>query len=363
MLTRHHGLVILLLFAVVGHASLSDWIFERRSPGFQIGFALILAPIVLVMLGEWIAQDAETRRWRRGGFAIAIVGAVWHLILDAACLALPWIGAAEWKFGLGGAALGALVMALALRQAWRGWRNPYEPEPDPAALPPPVGLLARLGREASLMGGTSIALMLISLGMVAMACVGLARHPQRPPLSVIGAAGFFALCAAAGLWMGLERRAMLLGLPAPLAGLRWRSRRRPVVVAAREGLAQLTRHGATIYAWADIDGLSLGQLYNNAALFVTLREGAPAEWRPAPGRLAEPGEEAKRLRSEQRGRSVQRALCGADLAIMSVLTEEGPGILSRQVGEALGDPTHRASLPTVDAFMERMALRGTTKES
>lgn len=360
MLTRHHGLLILLLFSVVGHASLSDHFFGRERPWFQVGFALILAPIVLVLLGEWTAQDAQTTAWRRRGWAVAIVGAVWHLALDAGCLALPWLGSVEWKFSLLGAALGALVMSLALRRALRGWRSPDEPEPDPAAAPPPTGLFGWVAREASLLGGTSIALMLISFGMVAMACVGMLRHPGVPPLKIVGAALFFMLCGLAGFGMGLERRALLLGLPAPLARLRLR--RRAVVVAAREGVVQLNRQGALVYGWEYVTGISLGQMYNNAAVFVSLADGAVPTWRPALGRLAEPGEEEKRLRSEQRGRLVQRALSGADLAILSVFTEEGPGVLARQLKEALEDPIHRMNLPPAEVFMQRMALRGTTRE-
>ena len=66
---------------------------------------------------------------------------------------------------------------------------------------------------------------------------------------------------------------------------------------------------------------------------------------PKVGRpLPDPARWAKR---EAWNRSVQRALTDSDLAIMGVLTKEGPGVLLQQVKGALTDSVARARLPTL----------------
>lgn len=359
MLIRHRGLIIFLLFAVVGHAQLLDlWLgppAQREPPMRELGFALIFAPILLVLVGEWIADEASSRRGERLGWGITLAGAVWHLGLDLLCLMLPWRGAAEWRFGLLGAAVGAIVMGLVLRRALRGLRaqDPSE-EPDPAVAPPGEGVLGRLGREAALVGGTPIAVGLISLGFVGMAIVGAVRRPDGLGV-LLASGGFFVLCAAVAVWMGLSRRAMLLGRPDPLARLRPRFLRRAVVLPTREGLAQLTRRGATVYPWDAITDVSLAEVYGNPAVLVRLRDDVVVRRCVLAGSTVEDdlAPHDRWARSEARGRRMQRALFGADLAILGTLTEEGAGVLRRQIEAALQDPA--APLPALAAELAKRA--------
>lgn len=85
----------------------------------------------------------------------------------------------KWKAGVAGAAAGAAVMSLVLRPAWRGFCDPDVPDPNLWVAPPGETLFGRFQRELSLFGGTAFALLTISLGFVALALVGLARHPER----------------------------------------------------------------------------------------------------------------------------------------------------------------------------------------
>ena len=359
MLTRHRGLIIFLLFAVVGHAGLLDaWLgpsVRRGSPASELGFVLILAPILLVLLGEWVADDATSRRWQRAGWGTAALGALWHLGLDAACLMLPWLGFGQWRFGLAGAAVGAVVMALVLRHAVRALvaEDPDAAEPDPAVAPPGEGWLGRLSREAQLFGGTPIAVGLVSLGFVALAGLGLwhgSHDPKGATGTLLAAGGFFLLCAGVALWMGLSRRAMLLGLPSPLAHLRPRFLRRAVVLPTAEGLAQLDRRGATLYPWDAVLSVGLAEIYGNPAVLVRLRDDVVVQ-RLQPGESLEA--HARWARRQARGRKLQRALTGADLAVLEPLTEEGAGVLMRQLEAALKDPEARAALPGVAAEQAR----------
>lgn len=370
MLTRNRGLIIFVLLAVAGHISLIEILLalgssgQRGSSMSQSGFVLIIAPILLVLLGEWIADDASSVRWQRLGWGVAFAGALWHLALDAGCLLLPWLGSTSGgvlAFAIGGALAGAVVMALVLRRAWRGLtsEDPDAPGPDPSVVPPDERWPGRLTREAALVGGTPIALFLVSLGFVGMAFVGIFyRHWHRPAAlgPLLLSAGFFGLCGAVAVWMGLERRALLLGQPAPLAHLRPRWLRRAVALATREGLAMVelrgARRAALVYPWEALTRVSVGEMYGNAVVFVHLRPDVVVR-RCALGGAPRPREEwATR---EARARSLQRVLTGADLAIMSVLTDEGPGVLARQLESALQDPAARASLPGVE---EELIRRG-----
>lgn len=358
MLTRHRGLLIFVLFAVVGHAGLLDaWlgpVKQRGSPASELGFALIFAPIVLVLVGEWVADDAFSRRWQRLGWGVAIFGALWHLGLDAACLLLPWLGVSEWRLGLAGAAAGAGVMALVLRHAVRAFRaeDPDAAEPDPAVAPAREGLLGRLGREARLLGGTPIAIGVVSLGFVGMAGYAMVLHPERLDGGLLAAAGFFLLCAGIALWSGLSRRASLLGLPSPLGRLMPRFLRRTVVLPTAEGLAVIARRGVTIYPWDAVQSVALGEIYGNPAVLVQLRTDAAVRRWPEP--TTEPPAQRERwAQKEARGRQMQRALTGADLVIMSVLTEEGPGVLMKQLLAVLREPASRAALPGVASEQAR----------
>lgn len=344
MLTRHPGLFIVLLFSVAAHASLTDRWFAHVPHGKQLGFALLFAPILIVMLGEWIAQDATGVVWRRRGSALALTGALLHLLLDGASLAL--LGqrlASPWLVGLGGGA-GALLMAWIAYRAWRGVVSPggHESSEDPAASPPPAGWLPRLLREASLFGSTAAMVCLVGLGMVALAAVGLWRHPEAWP-KMIGAASFFILCALVGVWMGLDRRAMLLRQPPPFLRLRPRWLQRSIVVPTQEGLALLGRKGATIYSWEAIRAVSLGEYANNPAVFIDLGDST------IPRRFLPDGSEADPdpvwLRRQSKNHSLQRMLAGCDLLIMGVMTEAGPGVLADQISTLLCDYEGRAKLP------------------
>ena len=357
MLIRHRGLIIFLLFAVVGHAGLLDLVLGpakgRGSPASELGFALIFTPILLVLAGEWVADDAFSRRWQRLGWGVVIAGALWHLGLDAACLLLPWLGAREWLLGLAGAAAGAGVMALVLRHAVRAYRteDPDAVEPNPTVVPAGEGPLGRLAREAQLLGGTPIAVGLISLGFVALVGYSGVRHPERLDGSLLAAGGFFLLCAGIALGSGLSRRASLLGLPSPLGRLVPRFLRRTVVLPTAEGVAVLGRGGATIYPWDAVQSVGLGELYGNPAVLVQLRADVAVQRWPAP--TEPPAQRERWAKKEARGRSVQRALTGSDLVITSTLTEQGPGVLLKQLAAVLREPASRAALPGVAAEQAR----------
>lgn len=343
MLTRHHGLLVLLLFAVAAHASLVERWFGRQPPGFQIGFALLFAPILLVLLGEWIAGDAQTTTWQRRGWMVAGVGAAWHWVLDLASLSLLGQPGLPTGLLLGGVAVGALVMGLVLRRAWRGVFRPDVPDMDPSQVVEEESLWARAQREATLVGGTPLTLFLISLGFVAMAALGLMRSPDAWP-KLLSAGGFFALCGAIAVWMGLERRAMLLRQPSPFAGLRPRWMQRALFVAAQDGLALLERKGATVYAWEDVRAVSLGEYQGNAAVFVEFAQTA------TPQRLSSQGKsipaDAAWLRKLAWNRQIQRAMCDCDLLILGTATRSGPGVLADEISRLLTDYDARAALPT-----------------
>lgn len=343
MLTRHHGLLILLLFAVAAHATLVQRWLGREPPWMQIGFAILFAPIVLALLGEWIAGDATTPTWQRRGWMLALLGAGWHLLLDALCLVLLNQQEGPRLLLIGGAVLGAAVMSLVLRRAWKGIQDPAAPEPDLSAPAKNETAWGRIAREAALFGGTPLVLILISLGFVVMAGVGMARNPHAWA-KLVGAGGFFALCGLVGVWMGLERRAMHLRQPSPFAGLRPRWMQRSLVVAAQDGLALLDRKGATLYAYEDIRAVSLGELQGNAAVFIELSA------RATPRRLSIDGtplpEDAAWLRKQAWNRNVQQSLCGCDLALMGVMTRSGPGVLAEEIGTLLTDYEARALRPT-----------------
>lgn len=347
MFFRNLWLKIPLLFAVVGHAQLFESLTHRAPPGWQIGLVLTIGAVVLPLLGEWIAEDASSLNWRRMGWRVAAFGAGVHLLLDTACLALPWVGGAEWKAGLAGALVGAVIMLVLLRGYLGALRDP-EGLPPPAWMPTGDSLPARLWREAHHMGGTAILVMLIGWAFVAVAAVVLLRRPAaRDDMKLWLGLLFFAGCTVAGLGMGLERRAMVLGLPAPLASLRPRWLRRATFVATREGLLFVDRRGATLYRWNQVAAVSPGTLFNNAALFVDLIEEA------APERVRG-DDEARALAQERKARAFNRGVHGVDLTIMSMFTEHGPGPLERQLREALADPATQECLPRVEEEIRRI---------
>lgn len=347
---------MLLFPAVAAHSLLMDRWFARQPPGSYVGFAVLFAPILLVLVGEWIATDAGTQHWGRRGFAVVALGALWHLMLDGACLGAVRGSQALWS--VLSVLLGGAIMALIFRGALRGMADPAAalagPKigPDIGPATHAGGWVDRCAREASLFGGTAIALVLVSMAFVAMAAVGLWRHP-REVAGILAAGGFFLLCGAVGVWMGLDRRALLLGRPSPAAGLWPRFLRRSVVVATQQGLAQVTRRGATVYAWESIRAVELGEFYGNAAVLIGLSD------EPVVSRFDRTGQalpaDPRWAAREAWNRDVQRQLSGFDLAVMGVLTESGPGVLARQVVDLLTNYDARAALPTVAQAVSDLA--------
>lgn len=361
MLTRNPGLMLVLLFAVAAHASLTDrWLTDVQH-GKQLGFAILLAPILLILLGEWITQDAAALVWQQRGCRITLLGALWHLILDGASLALLGTGLPSVALVAAGALAGALLAAWVAQQALRRLRKAgtEDSDADPSQAPPPRGWLARIAREASLFGSTAAMVCLVGLGMVAMAAVGLWRHPEAWP-KLLGAAAFFALCGLVGVWMGLDRRAMLLRQPSPFARFRPRFLRRSRAIPTQEGLALIGRRGATIYVWESITAVSLGEYQGSPALFLNFGPAA------VPQRLLPDGSPAQDdptwLRRQRRNQELMRLLAGCDLVIMSVLTEQGPGVLAEQISRLLCDYEGRAQLPTCAAALRELGAAGTRRD-
>lgn len=357
MLTRNPGLIIVLLPAVAAHAGLTDRWFSSVVHGKQIGFAILFAPILTVMLGEWIAQDAESARWQRRGSAISLLGALWHLMLDGASLSL--LGQPQktpWLVGLG-AIGGALLMAWLAYRAWRGMLSPgtHTGQADPSQPTSPLGPLGRLWREASLFGSTAAMVCLVGVGMVGLAAVGFLRHPEAWP-GLLGAAAFFALCGVVGLWMGLDRRAMLLRQPSPFAGLRPRWLVRSRVLPTQEGLAVITRKGATLYVWEDITSVSLGEYQNNSAVFLDLKSMSLPKRILADGSVA--SQDPSWQRRQRWNHELQRTLAGCDFLIMGVLTQAGPGVLAEQISTLLTDYEGRAKLPDCAAALREFQRLG-----
>lgn len=351
MLTQHLGLKIFLLLAVVGHAGFVQALLGREPPWMQVGFTVIFAPIVLVLVGEWIAADAESTKGRRLGFGLAAVGASGHLLLDLCCLSLPYLHVPDWKWGLGGVACGALVMGLALRHAVRGLRTPDAPAPDLSEpLPMSASRLARLARAAAQVGGTWIAVLCVSLGFVGMGIWGLFRR-QKLEGGLLFAIAFFALCALVAVWAGLDRRALFLGQPSLWSRLA-RSRRSTARLT-QQGLALLQRRGgvpcATLYPWDALAGLAMGEYMHQPAIFVELSSvdapkyvtGEGVSDPPPPGWWAE----------QQRTMRWTTALCDAPVVLFGPLCPEGPGPLFRSLRAHLGDPASRETLPDVVAVL------------
>ena len=346
MLGRHHGLTILLLGAVAAHATLVQHFLGRQPPYMQLGFAVILVPLLLPLLGGWITDDAETVAGQRTGHALSAIGASLHLLLDLGCLALPWLVTESAWFYIAGAAVGAIVMGLVLREALLGLAG------QAAATKQRRGAWGKLVTEVELFGGTPIALVLVCAGFVTLALVGAIRRGAMPP-SMIGAAAFFACCGLVGVAMGLDRRALLLGEPSPLARLRPRWLRGGSARVCKDGLALTDRRGATLYAWPSILAIAPGMFMNSSALLVTLEDGAPAVRVDKLGAIARADVLRSWEKSEARSRSLVRALIGADLAILSAMTEDGAGALYTAVENAMLDEAVRATLPSFAEICRR----------
>ena len=345
MFSRNLWLKVPLLFAVVGHAELFEALTGRTEPWWHLGVALVIGAVIIPLGGEWIALDATSLRWRRLGWRVAAGGAILHLSLDTACLSLPWLDTPEWKLGLAGVLLGAFIMAVLLRRYLGALRDPDALAP-PAWSPQGESWLARVWRAAAMAGGESILVTAIGAGFVIAALFLLIARPElRGELKLWLALFFFAGCAAAGVMMGVERRALLVGRP----GIRWPWRRflREVHVATRQGLLAVHRRGAFLYRWDDIAAVGPGIVLHHPAVCVLLVDDAAPD--PIDGGEVEPA-----LTRLSRTRAVTRALHGVDLAIFSTHTESGAGPLLAQLEEALADPDRRASLPDAGDELRRL---------
>ena len=117
--------------------------------------------------------------------------------------------------------------------------------------------------------------------------------------------------------------------------------------------AQVTRRGATVYAWESIRAVELGEFYGNAAVLIGLSD------EPVVSRFDRTGQalpaDPRWAAREAWNRDVQRQLSGFDLAVMGVLTESGPGVLARQVVDLLTNYDARAALPTVAQAVSDLA--------
>lgn len=335
MLHRNLALLLVFLFSVAGHATLLEALTHRQEPLWHAGIFLLMAPMLGLLIGGFLVEDG-----RRAGLYVSAASAALHLLLDLACAALLWLRPLEWRFGVASAAVGALGAGWLLRQSLRGL---HPPPPDESGGPVP-----RWRHELDLLGGNAIGLTLLSLGFVAAGLYGVLARLARGwdvDARLLGAVLFFAACAAVGAWMGLERRAALLGLPAPRPlGRLWPARwRRTVYLASREGLVQRDRRGLTLIGWDDIADVSLAEVSGNQALLLWLArpEAGLRRWRA-------PADEARGprwRRSWERSCRLCRALYGADLLIMGVVCDEGPGALLTKLRRGLDDDAGRRGLP------------------
>ena len=350
MFSRNLWLKIPLLFAVVGHAEAFEALAGRAAPWWHLGVALTIGALIIPLGGEWIALDAASLRWRRLGWRVAAGGAILHLLLDAACLSLPFLGTPEWKWGLSGALVGALIMAILLRRYLRALRDPDALAP-PAWSPRGDSWPARLWRGAAEMGGQALMMIAIGGAFVIAALVLLVARPElRGDAELWFALLFFAACAWVGVNVGVERRALLTGRP----GIRWPrlGRRGQVYVVTRDGLLAVHRRGAFLYRWDDIAAVGPGAVFQNAAVLVALFPDAEPEPVDGAGAAAE-----RALAGAQRSHALSRSLHGADLAILSAFTESGPGPLLARLTRALADPDLRAWLPGTADELRRLRAR------
>lgn len=354
MLYRNLGYLLCLLFAAVGHGQVIEHWTARQPPAWQIGIALAMAPIVLMGLGEALVEECSGARGIRAGLVTAAAGAVLHLLLDLSCGLLVLWRPREWIAGVLGGLVGGLVAARVL---WRTVRGLRTREAQTAArllvatpLPEGDGAVARLRRELALFGGDAIAVTLVGLGFVGLALWAFIARPGQGA-SRLGAALFFAGCAVVGVWMGLERRAALLGRPSIRLAPAWLARRLVRCFVAREGLVLFDRGGMTLVPWAALEEVTLASVAHNFSLLVRLTEEEVRRlWRRRPS----PAHRERWRRRQARGLAWTRALYGADLFVPGVVCADGPGVLHRVLGEALADPALRERWPTAqELFLQR----------
>jgi hypothetical protein len=343
MLTEFRGLTILLLAGVAGQSVWVEALVGRHHPGWTAGLVFIIGTMVMVVVGQSMGVDASQTRWRRIGWWVVICGATLHLLFDAACCAMPVRSVKHPWMLLSGVMVAALVMSIQLVLAVFGLRHPEARPPDFISAKP-RGVAGMLVQQVSLFGGNAIALVAISLGLVAMVIVVMFLHGVDGRSLLIG--GLFLLGSLAGVGMGLGRRAALLG--APWGGLlrRW-SRAR--YLATREGIVLVTRRYTVLYRWPAVLGNGIGEVSGNPSVMVTLQSGYPGELLRSP---AQAPEEKERWQQRQlKSRALVNALYGSDLAIFSIQTLAGPGPLNQQIAAAISDPATTQTLPPAADFV------------
>jgi hypothetical protein len=343
MFSRHIGLKIFLLFGVVGPAELLEYFTERREPWWTVGIAVMVATIVGVLVGEWLADDATLPGWRRLGWGITAVAATIHLLVDAACVAILWLPVMYPVFSLVGVAIAAGVMVIQLVLAIRGLRDPMQQTP----VIPRGGLLGAIARETSLFGGTAIAVVAVGVGIAAVAAVGIARRGWSGKVALAGL--FFVAVALCGVGMGIERRALALGLPVPWSGwLRWP--RSLTYYATQEGLLLIRRCDAVLYRWEWIESVEIGTMGGLFAIRFMLAPDTAGE-RLGAGTLT--AEDGARWRSKEvRSLAMVRALTGADIAVIAQQTVSGLGPLRARISSVMADPEYASTLPSATELLE-----------
>ncbi len=208
MLMEHGGLMVFLLVGTAAHGYLLDAAFGRQASPSALRLLLLIGPLVFAPIGELIAIEARQARWRRLGLGIAAAAAATHLLVDIACLAHVEL-ARRQPLLLAGSLLSTIVMGLVLRFALRSLAADAIVTLVDVARPG-ASWAQRVERELWLLGGTPVSMLLVSIAFVIMALVGLVRAPDSWP-KLLGAALFFAACAAVALRMGWERRRSLGG--------------------------------------------------------------------------------------------------------------------------------------------------------
>lgn len=342
MFSRHIGLKVFLLFGVVGPAELLEYFTERREPWWTVGIAVMIATIVGVLVGEWIADDATQPGWRRLGWGITAVAATIHLLVDAACVSMLWLPVMYPVLSLFGVAIAAGVMAIQLVLAIRGLRDPMQQ----IEVTPQRGLFGAVARETSLFGGTALAVVAVGVGIAAMAAVGLARRGWSSKVAL--AELFFIAVALCGVGMGIERRALALGLPVPWAGwLHWP--RSLTYYAAREGLLLIRRRDAVLYRWEWIESAETGTMSGLFAIRFMLAMDTAGERLGVSDLTAE--DQARWRSKELRSLAIVRALTGADIAVIAQQTISGLGPFRVQIASVMADPQYASSLPSATELL------------
>jgi hypothetical protein len=211
MLTDHYWIMVFLLPSAGAHASLFDAVLGREIPVAWWRIALLVAPIVLVPLGDFVATEARSRAWRRAGLWLTALTASVHLAIDLACVSSARL-IAQSPLLSAGCVFTMISMAVVLRFAVRSLVADeflHYPRLLGGMLARPSNVGLRLEREAWLWGGTSIALTIVSGAFVVAVAITLSRRADQW-WTLVRSGLFSALCAAVAVRMGWKRRSQLL---------------------------------------------------------------------------------------------------------------------------------------------------------